>query len=147
MLDTNINDGDVYTYEQIRLYDPPTTIISLKQINEIYQLCNDAQISKISKSEIFLNISTFSLGLASVFGCFSLNILVIGFALLAIYFYVKYLLARKDDGNNIKKLARDIMNLMPISEDEVLRFTDIVIRADAARIKSFEDHSRSPYRN
>lgn len=145
MLDPNISEGDVYSYEHLRNYVPPSTNITFKQIKEVYKLCEDVKDRGIQKSELYLNCSTYSLGFVSVATYFNRVIWIYFFIAVAIFCYIKWFFSRKDEAHNIEEFANNIMRQMPLSEEETTQAISYAKRIDDLRIKSFEEHSKTFY--
>lgn len=146
MNDYSNNEGIYSGLSESRYtYEPAMTSISIKHVKGVYIACEKAQITKIPKSEICLNASTFSLGAASIIGMFQYYSLVWIIFGLAVALYLLYFLARKEEGENINNIANEIMRLMPLSEEEI----DLAINNDQrireARITSYIKHAQSPY--
>ena len=130
--------------------DPPVVNMTIKNVNEIYKLCEEAQCAKWSSSELCLNGSTFLLGVDSLISTIlnseSVPILciVIGLFVFAIILYLAYLHYRNEDAQQIKTLSNEIIRLMPVSKETVERETANAVRLNNLKVKIFEEHLKLP---
>ena len=141
-------DSDVTKFDDFGLgfrHEPALTSISIKHIEEIYDLCDMVQNLAKNKADTYITISSLCLSISSIMGCFNLKIGIIIFLILGVITYGFYFINRKQEKSDAVSLAKQIERLMPVSKVEMKEAINAAKSFDEARLNSFIDHLKSPY--
>ena len=131
-------------------YEPPESSIQMGHIKKIHEMCEKAHRQRLSKSEICLNCSTFLLGIDSIISViFEKNTMIrswviISLLMIAIILYFGYLYFRKIENDYFLLTIDNIVNLMPMTKEEVVKELKNAETLREDIVKSYKRNYDSP---